>query len=182
MVITLTAIGVLMALIAGPVSPEQSSSTVSRKEIPGIRNYSRVDATVGCGGATSTSAFPALKQEGFVSIVNLRTAGEPGVDVPAATQAAGKAGLKYFHVPFNAAEPNPAVVERFLEIVVMPENQPVYVHCGSANRVGAVWLVKRVLVDGWEINRAVTEAEAIGLSSPALKEFALNYIRERQRR
>jgi uncharacterized protein (TIGR01244 family) len=179
MITTLSAIGVLIALIAGPFS-QQSTAPIARKQIPGIENYSRVDATVGCGGATETSAFPALKKEGFVSVVNLRMTGEPGVDVPAATQAAVTGGLKYFHVPFNASSPDPAVVGRFLEIVVNPENQPVYIHCGSANRVGAVWLIKRVVVDGWDTDRAVSEAEAIGLRSPGLKAFALDYIRERK--
>jgi uncharacterized protein (TIGR01244 family) len=175
----LAAIGVLMALIANPFAPQP---TITRKQIPGVQNYSRVDATVGCGGATETSAFPALRDEGFVSVVNLRMAGEPGVDLPAATQAAEKAGLKYFHVPFESSAPDPAVVEHFLRIVVDKENQPVFIHCGSANRVGAVWLVKRVLVDKWEADRALSEAEAIGLRSPALKEFALNYIREHGKR
>lgn len=177
----LPALGVLTALIAGSAFAQQPG-TISRKDIPGIRNYSRVDVTVGCGGATDIGAFPALKQEGFVSILNLRTAAEPRVDVPAATQAAAKAGLKYFHVPFSEAAPDPAAVERFLDIVVEPANQPVFVHCGSGNRVGGVWLIKRVLVDRWPAGRAVIEAEAIGLRSPALKAFALDYIGERQRR
>jgi hypothetical protein len=51
------------------------------------------------------------------------------------------------------------------------------VHCGSANRVGAMWLIKRVKLDGWDVDRATAEAETIGLRSPGLKEFALEYVR-----
>ena len=29
------------------------SAQVQKKDVPGIRNYSRVDATVGCGGAVA---------------------------------------------------------------------------------------------------------------------------------
>src|SRR5688500_10298741 len=104
------AVCILMALTAGSVFAQSSPAQVTRKEIPGIRNYSRVDATVGCGGATDASAFPALENEGFASVVNLRMATEPGVDVPGSTAAAQKAGLKYFHVPLNSSEPDPAVV------------------------------------------------------------------------
>jgi hypothetical protein len=32
-----------------------------------------------------------------------------------------------------------------------------------------------MVVDGWDANRASTEATALGLTSPALKAFALDY-------
>ena len=31
--------------------------------------------------------------------------------------------------------------------------------------------------DGWDVERATAEAEAIGLRSPVLKEFALDFVR-----
>ena len=56
------------------------AAQVQKKEVAGIRNYSRVDATVGCGGATDPAAMKALKAEGYVSVINLRLANEPGID------------------------------------------------------------------------------------------------------
>jgi hypothetical protein len=50
------------------------------------------------------------------------------------------------------------------------------VHCGAASRVGAFWLVKRVLQDGWAIDKATEEAKAIGLRGEPLEKFALDYI------
>ena len=50
-----------------------------------------------------------------------------------------------------------------------------YIHCGSANRVAAMWLIKRVVIDGWEIPRATEEAKAIGLTSEPLRQFAVDY-------
>jgi len=41
-----------------------------------------------------------------------------------------------------------------------------------------MWMIKRALQDGWTVERAQTEAEAIGLQNPQLKEFAANYIKE----
>ena len=51
-----------------------------------------------------------------------------------------------------------------------------FVHCGSANRVGALWLIKRVMKDGWTIAQATEEAKAIGLRSEKLEAFALKYL------
>jgi hypothetical protein len=39
-----------------------------------------------------------------------------------------------------------------------------------------VWLVKRVLQDGWPVDKATEEARLIGLRSAPLEAFALKYI------
>ena len=36
-----------------------------------------------------------------------------------------------------------------------------------------MWLVKRVVVDGWPLEKATPEAERIGLTHPRLKAYAL---------
>ena len=140
----------------------------------GVVNYTRVDATVACAGGTPPEAMAELKRRGFVSVINFRTAEERGATVDAGKAAAEAAGLTYFHLPFRT--PTAQVTEAFLETVSDPNNQPVYIHCGSANRVGAMWFIKRVKQDGWDSARAMAEAEAIGLSSERLKEFAVAYV------
>jgi len=167
----------VIAVVAASVSAQ-----VKKSEMPGVRNYSRVDATVGCGGAVDPTAMSALKKEGYVSVINLRLPTEEGANVDAGRAAAQSAGLKYIHLPFNAASPDPKVVSDFLGAVADKNNQPVFIHCGSANRVGAVWMIKRVLQDGWAVDRAQTEAEAIGLQNPQLVAFAKTYIAEHPKR
>jgi len=140
----------------------------------GVVNYTRIDATVACAGATPATAMPALKQLGFASVINFRTAEEDGANIDASRAAATQAGLKYIHIPFRA--PNPEVTQEFLEAIADSANQPAYIHCASANRVGAMWFIKRVKQDGWDTDRAMAEAETIGLRSERLKEFAVDYV------
>ena len=151
---------------------------VQKKDFPGIVNYSRVDATVGCGGRVSPAAMTALKSEGYVSVINLRQATEPEADIEAGRSAAQGAGLKYIHLPFNASAPDPKVVDAFLAAVGDKSNQPVFIHCGSANRVGGLWMIKRALRDGWPIEKAQAEGEAIGLRDAKLTAFATEYIQK----
>jgi uncharacterized protein (TIGR01244 family) len=172
----------LLAIIAlAGLAVSSTSAQVQKSEMPGVRNYSRVDATVGCGGAVDPSAMSALRKEGYVSVINLRLPDEAGADIDAGRAAAKTAGLKYIHLPFNAASPDPKVVSDFLGAVADKSNQPVFIHCGSANRVGAVWMIKRVLQDGWPVDRAQTEAQAIGLQNPQLLAFANTYIKEHKK-
>jgi hypothetical protein len=42
-----------------------------------------------------------------------------------------------------------------------------------------MWLIKRVIVDGWDVGKATAEAETIGLTSAALRQFALDYVAAR---
>ncbi len=170
----------LIATCVAAVLVAPAVAQVQKKDISGIRNYSRVDATVGCGGATTPAAMPALRSEGFASVINLRLATEEGVDIEASRAAAQAANLNYIHLPLNGASPDPKTVESFLAAVADTSNQPVYIHCGSANRVGAVWMIKRVLQDGWPVDRAQAEAEAIGLRSAGLTQFAAEYISAHQ--
>jgi len=141
----------------------------------GVTNYTKVDATVACAGATPAAALPEIKKSGFVSVVNFRMPTEQGANIDEAKATAAQVGLKYIHLPFQM--PTPEIAEAFLKAVADPSNQPMYIHCASANRVGAMWFIKRVKIDHWDTDRAMKEAEGIGLRAPNLKEFALDYVK-----
>jgi len=156
--------------------------TVTKESVPGVANFARVDTTIACAGATTPAAVAGLKKMGYASIINLRLASESGADVDAEAAAAKEAGIAFVPLPFNAAMPDPAVVDSFLKAVTTPQNQPAFVHCASGNRAAALWMVKRMLLDHWDAERAGTEAAALGLTSSALKTFALEYVRTHQTR
>lgn len=149
---------------------------VTKQERAGIVNFSKVDAVVACGGATETSALEGLAKDGFKSVINLRQATENNANIDQNAARAKELGLKYIHIPFNAQQPDPKVIDQFLATIADKSNQPAYVHCGSASRVGSVWLAKRVLQDGWTVEKATEEAKAIGLRGEPLEKFALDYI------
>ncbi len=44
-----------------------------------------------------------------------------------------------------------------------------------------MWLIKRVLVDGWDVNRALEEATALGLTNEPVKRFMLAQIEARKK-
>ena len=159
-----------------PQAAAPAAATPAEEGPEGVVNYTRIDATVACAGATPPEAMAELKARGFASVINFRTAGERGATVDAGQAAAEAAGLRYHHLPFR--EPSAEVAEAFLATVGDPSNQPAFIPCGSANRVGAMWLIKRVKQDGWTVDDALAEAETIGLRSEGLTEFALAYVRD----
>jgi protein tyrosine phosphatase (PTP) superfamily phosphohydrolase (DUF442 family) len=144
-------------------------------------NFAKLETTVACGGATTPEAVPELKRMGFASIINLRLANEPGADIEAEAAAAKAADIKFFSIPFSGQSPDPAVADKFLAAITTKGNEPAYIHCAAGNRAGAMWMIKRLVVDKWETEKAFTEATALGLTSPALKQFAIDYAQSHKR-
>ena len=163
------AAAVLVSALAVPALAQ-----VRKADVAGVQNFTQMDATIACGGAPNAGGVENLKKQGFVSIINLRLDTEAGVKEK--EDAIKTAGIKYVHIPFNGAMPDPKVADQFLVAVADKANQPAYVHCGSGGRAAAMWMIKRALKDGWATDRAVQEAEAISVIQPALKTFATDYI------
>jgi uncharacterized protein (TIGR01244 family) len=163
------------AAVATILVNSSSWAQVTRPAVAGVTNFAKLESTVACGGATAPAAVTELKKLGFASIINLREASEPGADADGEADAAKEAGVNYIHLPLKSAAPDPAVVDRFLQAIVDPANQPAFIHCASGNRAAAMWMIKRMVVDGWEADRAATEAAALGLTSEPLKRFAIDY-------
>jgi uncharacterized protein (TIGR01244 family) len=165
----------ILALVAMGAAFAQSQ--VKKSTVEGITNLAQVETTVACAGAVKAGSVQSIKNMGFASIINLRLATEPGADIDAEAAAAKAAGINFFHIPFNGSAPDPAVADRFIQTVTAPGNQPAFIHCASGNRAAAMWMIKRVLIDKWDNDHALEEATQLGLTNPALKTFAFDYIR-----
>ena len=158
-----------------------AAQQVTKQSVPGVTNFAKLETTIACGGATTPEAVPEIKKMGYAAIVNMRLSSEPGANVEGEAAAAKAVGIRFYHIPFSTATPDPAVADEFLKTIAAPENNPAYIHCASGNRVSAMWMIKRMVVDHWDADRAYTEANALGLTSPALKQFALDYAQTHSR-
>jgi len=158
------------------ISIAAGQSQVKKSTIEGVTNFAQVETTVACAGAVSPSAVAGIKKMGFASIINLRLDTEKGADIDAEAAAAKAAGINFVHLPLDGAKPDPAVADRFLKVIAEPGNQPAMIHCASGNRAAAMWMIKRVLIDKWDNDRALEEAGQLGSISPVMKAFALDYI------
>jgi len=152
---------------------------VTTEEVNGVRNFKRLETTVACAGATSAEAMPAIKKMGFASVVNLRLASEAGADVEGAAAAAKAADLNYVHIPFSFQTPETAAADRFLAEIAKPANQPAFIHCGGGGRAATMWFIKRLVVDKWDVERASTEATALGMNNATLKQWAIEYSKSK---
>lgn len=157
----------LLLLSAVPIAAQQ--------EVPPIRNFLRVNKEFCTGGQPRLEHLQQLKNDGVKAIINLRPTSEHRAAEEEAK--AKELGLRYFNIPVVFAQPKDEQAAEFLKITDDPANRPAFIHCTSAIRVGAFWMIRRVLRDGWTVEAAEEEAKKIGLKeSPHLNEFARQYI------
>ena len=166
---TIRSLGAILLL------PLATPTLRAQTELPPIRNFLRVDRNFCTGGQPRLEHLDQLKADGVRAIINLR---QPSEHRAAEEEAkAREIGLRYFNIPVVFGEPKDEQVAEFLTLTDDPANRPVFIHCTAAIRVGAFWMVRRVLRDGWTIEQAEEEARKVGLhDSPHLNEFARGYI------
>lgn len=131
-------------------------------------------------GQPQPGDFATLKARGVKSVISLRKPGEvSNFDQPDLLR---KLGMDYSNPCFR--DPSELTDEVFDEVRAKlndPAQQPVMLHCGSANRVGAIWLAHRVLDAGIPLDQAKAEAKEVGLRSQDYEAKALDYIKRSQK-
>jgi uncharacterized protein (TIGR01244 family) len=172
----------ILAILTTALASSAAAQQATKAQLPGVRNYARLETTVACAGAINAEqAVPAIKKEGFVSIINLREATEADANVDREEMLAKAAGLKYFHVPFNGASPDPKAADAFIAAITTPGAEPAFIHCSGGNRAATMWMIKRMVVDKWDADRATKEAIELGQTSVPLRQFAIEYAKTHQR-
>lgn len=132
----------------------------SSSELP---NFHQVNSQLYRGAQPKPGGMQRLKVMGVKTIVNLR--GEDD-HTRAEGEEAGKLGLRYYSISLPGfSRPRDEEVQRVLDIINDPENQPVFVHCRHGeDRTGTIIACYRITHDGWKAAEAKKEAESYGMS------------------
>ena len=172
------ALVVATAFGAAPAAAQQ----VTKQTVPGVAELRQARDHRRLRRRDHAEAVPELKKMGYASIINLRLPSRAGANVEGEAAAAKTAGINFYNIPFSGQSPDPKVADQFLATVTdARSNEPAYIHCAAGNRAGAMWMIKRLVVDHWDTDKAFTEATALGLTSPALKQFAIDYAQSHKR-
>jgi protein tyrosine/serine phosphatase len=126
-----------------------------------ISRFSLIDEGIYRGGQPNEKGFYFLKQQGVKTIINLRSKDDEGEMVK-------KLGMQYLHIPIRLIFPWSKIpdtaIAKYFEVVNNPDNHPIFVHCHrGADRTGALAALYRITNQGWEADKAWSEARDIGL-------------------
>ena len=123
----------------------------------------QVESGVWSSGQPSADDWASLPAAGIRAVVNLRGADEqPGIDEAAAARAHG---LEYHALPVSSpADLSPERVGAFAALIARLRESGVLVHCGSGNRVGAMFALARGREPGVSVDAALDYGRRAGLS------------------
>lgn len=181
----------LLSLTIATTVTAQGSSTASKQQpektkvkavekvaLGSTVNVHRTDKLI-LAGQFAKEDIAEIKQAKVKRVINLRTDGEISWDYRAALK---QEGLELIEIPFRSPDSLNDEVFGKIRKLLKDEAEPTLLHCGSANRVGGVWLPFRVLDQGVDLETAIKEAEKVGLRTPFIKQKAIDYIKRQQQK
>ena len=156
--------------------------TPAMSELTGISHFLKVTDQVWTGGQPWQEHLPKLKDAGVKVIINLRPRDE--FDSTSEEAKVKELGMTYFNIPVSVNEPDELDADDFLKLTdEQLKNGPVFIHCAVGSRVGAFWLIRRVVRDGWDFDKALEEANKIGMRSQGrLFDFTKEYIDKKKKK
>ena len=111
-------------------------------------------------GQPDEASFRVFAEMGYAAVIDLRTEGEDrGLDEPAVVDALG---MDYINLPVGRDGVTFANAKA-LEDAIASYDAPVLVHCGSANRVGALFALSEY-AKSKDLEKALEAGRAAGLT------------------
>lgn len=105
-------------------------------EAAGIANFNAPQELIFASGQPSQDQFQTLAEAGIRHVISLRTDGEIDWDE---SSLVASAGMEFHSIPVAGADGVTSENAQSLEqLLAQLDGQPVLVHCGSSNRVGAL--------------------------------------------
>lgn len=173
-------IGMTVLMSTDQNALSQNSNT--QTDLNSIPNFLKLSDKVWTGGQPPLETLPLLKDSGIKTIINLRVHSEYKGDEEQAK--AKELGLHYINVPVVYTAPEDKDATEFLKVTdEQLKKGPVFIHCTAAIRVGAFWMIRRMMRDGWSYDQALEEANRIGLRNRQhLIDFAKKYVEQHQKK
>ncbi len=155
--------------------------TTAMSELTGIPRFLKLNDQVWTGGQPWPEHWPKLKDAGIKAVINLRPHDEHDGEKEAAKVK--ELGMRYFNIPVVFNAPDELDADDFLKLTdEQLKNGPMFIHCAVGTRVGAFWMIRRMLRDGWDYDKALEEANRIGLRNHAqLIEFVKEYVQKKKK-
>ncbi|MDF2388260.1 phosphatase [Nostoc ellipsosporum NOK] len=139
-----------------------------------MSNTKKVSDDLSVTGQLTPEQLQQAAQEGFKSVLNLRSPNEAGF-LSDEQQQAEAVGLQYANVPLKPSEPDKKLTELAIqEIENLPK--PVLIHCAAGARAGGIALIVTAINEGLTYEQITQKATELGLNleQPHLKQFLLD--------
>ncbi len=155
------------------VTQSDSGNKIRRIKLGEIEKAFSVGSVI-LAGQPERSDFQTLQRAGVKRVVNLY---RDKNSVLNETEVCRELNLEYQHVPFDdESQLNDSIFNTVRLALLESNSKPVFVHCKSNDRVGAVWAAYRTLDQGIGLEVAILEAKAMGLKTAGYERKLRSYV------
>ena len=152
----------LAAVIASADESQLAAVSSLKVDLDAVTELGVVNAVdgVSTAGQPDEASFKVFAEMGYAAVIDLRTPGENrGLDEPAVIDALG---MDYINLPVGRDGVTYANAKA-LQDAIASYDAPVLVHCGSANRVGALFALSEY-AKSKDLEKALEAGRAAGLT------------------
>ena len=163
----------VIVLVVGLSTASAAPSWAADDKLSGvpIQRFHRVDDGLYRGAQPTEAGFRRLKELGVRTVVNLRM--DADAKRTNEKQIVESLGMRYIQLSvedgnfFTRSRTIPdTVIKQFFSVIGQSDHGPVFVHCHrGADRTGAMVAFYRIARHGWDSERALKEARALGMRS-----------------
>lgn len=129
-------------------------------------NARNITNDIAISGQPTADELGRMAEQGYRTVVNLRTADEPGIVADEERIVEG-AGLTYAAIPVSPDTLDDAAVERFSQALASVDGTPALVHCKGAGRAGMMTLLHLAIQNGWSLEQTLDEGKKLGDLAPS---------------
>jgi protein tyrosine/serine phosphatase len=146
---------------AAPVTHTTTGKPLAARVPSPIENFGRIADGIYRGAQPDASGYRYLREQGFKTVINLRSTKDEKKEVEAEGMTSIKIPMEAG--PFGSTPPTDAQLKQFFELVLDASKRPVYFHCAHGkDRTGTIAALYRIEREGWTAEEAIEEMQAFG--------------------
>jgi uncharacterized protein (TIGR01244 family) len=161
-------VAIAMAMLAACAS--QPGLTPDDLSGLSLTNPQLPESKVMTGGQPTTEDLELLRARGVTTVVSLRSEAEE-VDFDEAAKAE-ELGMSFIRIPVSTSQGLDPATAQYLRQRLDAASGPVFLHCGSGNRVGGMYAINAYANEGKALEEALAIGRAAGMTrfEPTIRE------------
>ncbi len=128
----------------------------------------QINEQVLLAGQPQPEDWQRLAEQGYQTVINMRSDPQRAA---IQQQNADRAGLAYVHLPLPTYEIETEHINAFHQAIEQAGDEKLVIHCRTASRVALLWMLNRIVKQGWSQQQAEAELRAAGYGEDSMETF-----------
>jgi len=144
-------------------------------EVSSIYNFYMLSEGIATSGQPGEVELLQIAEAGYEVVINLGLSNAE-YSVKNEERVLKSKGVEYIHIPVAFESPEGTDLQEFISTLNKHKESKLFIHCAANKRVSVFMALYRILVIGWEKEKAIYELEKIWKPNRIWKSFIQNQL------